>query len=310
MKLARMSARNLASVVDAYDHFPDDPVAGLRNLLEIDDAVAKELIDGARLLGVVTDEDEVAELASLIRTSSLLQRRDIIRVYLERFEAYAEWKRKIAQGFEALAAARHVKVVFEIEDSPAAIRDWFIDLGTYTGSMRDEGTEIALTRGATPDIGSLISDVLNRQESAIEVLSSYLGEALWLVLSQAVRDHLMTALTKLANNEAPDEVVRESGMAMDKYMEELGETQVGGYAGRTMGQSANALNDDELIVKKQTGFTAYGVNIRNAAEHPDTDVDLGGDRWTIGPQTAVTYLRVVLDFIRSANAKQQNRFEL
>lgn len=69
------------------------------------------------------------------------------------------------------------------------------------------------------------------------------------------------------------------------------------------------LHTDGVIVTKQKNAPEYLVALRNAAEHPDTDADLGPASWTINPKAAVTHLRVGLDMIRSVEAKGQGRFE-
>lgn len=288
-----------------------DPKNGVKSLLDVDDATADRLIEGAKLLGLVDDDDSVVDIASLIRTASLVERRGLLRFYLERFRPYAEWKRRVAQGFDPLEAARQVKAVFGIEESAAAARDWFLDLGQHCGSLTEEGSTVIPVQGEAPSLGSLVSSVLSSQESTAQVLSDYVGQQLWAKLPGTVREHLVSSLAKLVNAESPDEAVREAGLAMDKYMSDLGQAMTSNnYTGLTMGQSASQLRTDGLLVEKQEGFTGYGVKLRNAAEHPDTDQDLAGGRWVVTSKGASTYLRAVLDFMRSANAKLEGRYEI
>jgi hypothetical protein len=187
-----------------------------------------------------------------------------------------------------------------------------IGLGTYCGAVREEAVSVVPVEAQRPPLGSLISDILNRTESATGVLAAYVGEQSWPKLSSPVREHLLTALSKIVNNDPPDEAVREAGMAMDKFMAELGTAQATApYNGLTMGQSAQQLQTDGVLVSKHKGFTSYGVQVRNGAEHPDTDADLPSDaRWSINTNTSTTYLRVVLDFMRSALSRVDGRFEL
>lgn len=304
------SARNLPFVIDAIADFPDSPEAGLESLLDISGADAKALFEAAKLLGLVDAAGQPGELASLIRVASVIERREIVRFYVERFETYAYWKRRIEQGFDALEAARQAKAVGGLSQSAAEVRDRFIDLGTYCGSIKESDTTFEATKGSSPSLGSLISTVLNKQQSIQEVLADYVGEPVWAKLPQPVREHLEVSLGKIAENSPPDEAVREAGLAMDKYMEDVGNTLRGGYSGKTMGQSAVQLHADGILRSKHKGYTEYGTKIRNAAEHPDTDADLAGGSWTISARTAVTYLRAVLDFIRSTDAAVGGRHEL
>lgn len=311
MKLPPVAARNLSFVVDAHAHFDGDAVRGLQALMGVSETAAKRLVENAILLGLLHADGTVAELASLIREASVVERREILRFYLERFPPFAEWKRRVVQGFDPLEAARLTKPVFDIEDTPAEMRDWFLDLATHTGSVREEGAVTVPSAAGRMDTGSLISGILNRQESASDALSAYLGEQLWRKLPDPVRDHLNAAISKLANNEAPDEIVREAGLALDKYVSDLGTSVVGaGYAGLTLGQAAAKLKTDGVILTKHTGYTDYGTQLRNAAEHPDTDAELAHDRWLISTKSSLTYLRVVMDFMRSADAKVGGRYEL
>ena len=186
MNLPPFSARTIAYVVDAYSHFPSNPIEGLEKLLEIDTATATALLEAAKLLGLIDPQNQVAELASLVRDASVVERRELIRFYVERFAPFAEWKRRVAQGYEPLDAARHVKAIYEIEETPAAVRDWFLDLGLYCGSLKEEPSSVVPVTASIPSLGSLVGAALSGRESVIEVLSDYLGQALWRKLPEAV----------------------------------------------------------------------------------------------------------------------------
>ncbi|MCY3577532.1 MAG: hypothetical protein OXH53_09490 [bacterium] len=311
MDIPAISARNLPFVIDALLDFPDDPRSGLVRLLDVSEGEAGGLFDAARLLGLIDAGDRPADLASLMRTASLVARRDFLRHYLERFHPYADWKRRLGQGFDELEAARQIRAIHSIEQSPAQIRDRFIDLGTYCGSISENATGFVVTKGAEPDLGRLVSSIINDSQSAEEVLIDYLGTVrVWEKLPSPVREHLLVAMAKLTAADSPDEAVREAGLAMDKYMEDVGNSLHGGYSGMTMGQSAQKLLDDAVLCQKHRGYTEYGTKLRNAAEHPDTDAELNGDSWSFSARTAVTYVRSVLDFIRSADAAVEGRHEL
>jgi len=312
LNLPPLSARNLPFIIDAIALDSADPKAGLQTLLDVSATGAEHLVENARLLGIIDAAGLPGEVAGLLRTGSLVEQRDIVRFYLERFGPYAEWKRRIQQGFDPLEAARLTKRSMAIDDSAADIRDWMIGLGTFSGSIRDDGVSVVPVEGSRPSIGSLISDILNRAESVTTVLASYLGPTNWQKLSEPVREHLSTALSKAAANEPPDEAIREAGMAMDKFMAEIGASETSSsYLGLTMGQSAAQLITDGVLLAKHKGFTAYGVALRNGAEHPDTDAELPPtERWAIGANSSLTYLRVVLDFVRSALGKIDGRYEL
>lgn len=311
MDIPAMSARNLPFVVDALFDFVDDARAGLQSLLGLSEGEAKALFEVARLLGLVDDREQPAELASMMRTASLVARRDFVRHYLERFAPYADWKRRVGQGFDELEAARQVRAVHSIVQSAAQIRDRFIDLGMYCGSISQSATGFDVTKGAEPDLGRLISSIINDSQSAEEALIEYMGSMrTWEKLPTSVREHLLVAIAKLTSADPPDEAVRAAGLAMDKYMEDVGNSLHAGYSGNTMGQSAKQLLDDGVLREKHRGFTEYGTRLRNAAEHPDTDAELNGESWSISARTAVTYVRSVLDFIRSTDAAVEGRYEL
>jgi hypothetical protein len=297
-------------VVDAYEFRPTDVVQGIRELLGVADSAARDLLENAVLLEMVDSSGRPRELASLMSEASVIERRELVRFYLERFDPYKTWKQRVRQGFDPLEAARYTKAIYGIDESAADVRDWFMGVGAYCGSVREDGVNVVPTEAGRPELGSLISGILNRGEAITAVLSSYLEVRTWEKLPEPVREHLSNALAKLINNDPPDEVVREAGLALDLFMSDLGENLTGGYTGLTMGQVAQKLKTDGLLVTKHGGLTAYAVQVRNAAEHPDTDADLGGDRWTITGKSAMSYVRVVLDTIRSSSAKIDGRFEL
>ncbi len=107
-------------------------------------------------------------------------------------------------------------------------------------------------------------------------------------------------------------MVRSAGLGLNLYLSHVGEQVVGGYGTQlaTLGQVADRLRRDGVIVTKQRDVLDYLVAMRNAAEHPDTDPDINPERWTINPKSAQTYLRVSLDIIRTVEAKRSNRHEL
>jgi hypothetical protein len=312
LKLPAPKARYLPHLADAHAYNPGDPKQGLRHLLDISETVAQHVIDNAHLLGMLDGSGSLAELASELRIASVVERRELVRHYVERFPPYADWKRRIALGFEPLDAARYMRRLHDIEDSASDVRDWCLDIGLYCGSIKEEAAVVTPVETAPPSLGGFLSDVLNRAEGVDRALSGYVGSATWDRLGEPVRQHLNASLAKIANNENPDESVREAGLALDKYMSDYGNAAAGtGYAGLAMGVAAKKLLDDGVILRKQAGFTAYGVDLRNAAEHADTDADLPTtSRWSILPNSSVTYLRVVLDFIRSTSAKTDGRYEL
>jgi hypothetical protein len=159
-------------------------------------------------------------------------------------------------------------------------------------------------------VGSIVSSILANNQAVNSVLSNYVGDRLWSSLSVGVREHLTEALTRLSNNESGEQIIRAAGLALDLYLDDFGQSLGPPFVGMTMGAKAQELASQKLIVKKQTGLTEYGVLLRNAAEHPDTDPDLAGSHWTLTTNTSMTYLRVVLDTLRSLAAKIEGRFEL
>jgi hypothetical protein len=312
LNLRPLSPRDLGFVIEAAALNPADLRGALQTLIDISPGAADRLVENAKLIGLLDASEQPGELASLIRYASLVERRDIIRFYLERFEPFQDWKGRIAQGFDANEASRLVKRAHNIDEAPAEVRDWMLGLGMYCGSVREEAVSVIPVEAERPSVGGLISDILNRSQSARSVLSTYVGEQSWEKLSEPVREHLLASLAKIVNNEPPDEAVREAGLAVDKFISDLGTAQTTHpYTGMTMGQSAQQLHADGVLVSKQKGFTGYSVQLRNGAEHPDTDPELPqGDRWSINTNTSTTYLRVSLDFIRSALSKVDGRYEL
>jgi hypothetical protein len=90
MRLPSFSPRMLPQVLDAYADSPTAPIEGIKTLLEVDDAGANALVEAAKLLELIREDDSFGEIASLIRTASLVERRELIRFYVERFPPYAE----------------------------------------------------------------------------------------------------------------------------------------------------------------------------------------------------------------------------
>lgn len=312
IELPRISARNLPTVVDAIVLFPDDQESGLSVLLETTIDEAQNLFAAARLLGMIDDSGGVMELARMMERATVIDRRTLLRHYVERFDAFRYWKRRIGQGFEPLEAARETKTIYEIDNGAADTRDWFLDVGVFCGSIQEDGVKVSPVSGKSIELGSVVADILNRGESAIASIEGYLGPAVWAKLALPVRDHLTRAAERLSENAPPDEIVRSVGLGLDAYLAETGEEEVGGYANQalTLGQTVQKLHDDAVIVSKQKNVLGYATAIRNAAEHPDTDADLPGASWALSTKTAQSYLRVALDTIRSVDARREGRYEL
>lgn len=310
--LPRVSARKLQAVIEAHAYYPSDVAAGLETLLETTNDEATSLLAAAELLRMTDQNGSPSEVASLMESATLVDRRALLRYYVEDFAPFAHWKRRVAQGFDPLDAARQTKAIFEITNSSADIRDWFIELGVFSGAIQEDGTKIAPVTGKPIELGSVVADILNRGESAVSSLESYLGPATWGTLPETTREHLVRAVERLSQNAPSDEVVRAVGLGMDVYLTALGEQVIGGYAnqGFTMGQVINQLEQDGVIVTKQKQVLGNVLALRNAAEHQDTDADIHPDSWSINPKSAQTCLRVALDIVRSIDARQQGRHEL
>lgn len=312
LTLPQITARNLPLVIDAFAYYEGDVEEGLEKLLEATQEQAQNLLEAARLLGMTDGAGQLSEIAKLIEHATVVDRRALLRHYVEIFEPFFHWKRRIAQGFDPTEAARQTKVIFDITNTAAETRDWMLDVGMVSGAIQEEGINVTPVSGKAVDLGSVIADILNRTESATASLESYVGPAVWAKIPEPAREHLTRAASRLSENAPADEVVRAVGLGLDAYLSDFGEQAVGGYADQTMtmGATINKLVEDGLIVSKQRQVLGYITAMRNAAEHPDTDGDIQPGSWSLNPKSAQSCLRVALDAIRSIDARSEGRFEL
>ena len=106
--------------------------------------------------------EQVTINGSSLEHATLVDRRSLLRHYVERFEPFAHWKRRIAQGFDPIEAARHARAIYDITNSAADTRDWFLDLGVFSGAIQEEGTKVAPVSGKAIDLGRVVADILTR----------------------------------------------------------------------------------------------------------------------------------------------------
>lgn len=86
-----------------------------------------------------------------------------------------------------------------------------MDLGVFSAAVRKEGSSVVPVMAGDVDVGSMLTEVLNQTETVESTLANYVGPPVWASLHPIVREHLVTALTRLSHNSPPDEVVRSVG---------------------------------------------------------------------------------------------------
>ncbi|MGD8720137.1 MAG: hypothetical protein PVH29_15115 [Candidatus Zixiibacteriota bacterium] len=224
----------------------------------------------------------------------------VLRLFVEKFEPYENFKTLLYLGKSPREAANRVKALYSMNASFDDIQDTLIDFGTYTNSLIYMGTGNYVVNEKADDLSANLSIAIVERESIESYVSEKLGlENLVRLNNDEVINPLINAYHALLNLEndttAP---VTHAANAVESYLNIFGQavgTNVSNISGIN-GKAEELLRQNNLH-RKHRNMLSYLGHVRNAADH-GTDAAINA-AWVISPNTAVEYVSVATSVIIS-----------
>lgn len=283
-------------------HLPLDILAGYLNTPE---EHARRALDGALLLGLL-DETDVGDqylphpLVGLLLSVRAQKKPIVFRVFLNDFEPFKVYKRKLATGTLSGTAARHVRITFDVELSSTLLERTFLDWGSFAGiiSDTDEGPAVVASDVGLPRFTEALTEGLDDEEGARAWVDSTLGAGFSARIPDNIAERLALGVLRCARNEEARAAAQPIGIAIEDYLRFFADRVGLDHSNRTgTGSMLGLLRDADALEPKQLGLGNALNQIRIACEHGE-DRDAGVE-WHVELETIEVMVRIALRFIRS-----------
>jgi hypothetical protein len=243
----------------------------------------------------------IKPFAFYLSTSNSIQKVTILRLFLEEYEPYIFFKRRLSISNDKSIAANEVKVKYSLSQHRDEIADTLVSLGTYARSLKTEGAgqykvcEI----DKTPTFYDIIDKVIQDRESAKILLNNLLGEGIVSNLNCVnIIEPLITSILELQNiHEDSNSPIVHAANAFESFLVEEATYRTVDLGSATgINSKAQKLKDAQCLNTKYFNITKYIGHIRNAADH-GTDSDIH-TIWDITPETSKCYVHIVINAIK------------
>jgi hypothetical protein len=267
------SPQNIVNVVDYVMMEPSADAAACARFADISEEHAKAALAAAELLGLIkartggryAGADWTTELFA---EGSTDQKRQILRMHLERFEPFAYLRLRMLQGFDVLQACREAKERFDLEPQPAVIRDILTSWGTFARSLLGDPPAPDTSSGIDSPLAAVIDPILDAKTTAAEFVSDSLSPAFYFGLDQGVRDNLVRGVQRLVERQEPRSVGQPLGIAFEDFLRGIAAQHQINVANKNgIGQVGSELRSNGKVTKKHLGLIQAIGALRIAIEH-------------------------------------------
>jgi len=284
--------------------FLDIPVDNARNAL----GMAEQL--GLIKLDHANQYLPAFPYAMYLVTSVLPHKAAILRLVLEPYPPYRNFKSRLRVTDNAQEAANQIRALYGINLHRNDIISTFVSLGTFTNSLITEGAgRYQAVQDEMPDYLSVVNEVIQDRESSDAYVRRRIGaEAENWVDYEQVLNPLVTAyqMAALAANDPRAPIVY-AGNAIESFLAQVANQYGVNIVGANgINAKADRIAQANHLTEKHKFMIKYLGHIRNAADH---GVDAAiGRAWEISEKTAVEYIYVAQSVISDIVAYINNRF--
>ena len=287
VEIPEASPENIVAVVDLVGIRPGATSSDAAKFADLTPEHAVRALEAGVLLGLLKKEDDRFTSAGwttdLLVTGSTDQKRQVFRAHLERFQPFAYVRSRVLQGFDILQACREAKALFDLDPSPAAIRDVFVRWGIYARSLVGEPPTIDTSLGTDSPLAAVVDPILDTGAAAEEYLSDAVTLSVYIELDRSVRDNLVLGVRRFLAREETRSVGQPLGIAFEDFLRGIAakhDIDVSTMNG--MVEVATALRTNRKIAKKHVGLVQAVGALRTAIEHGiDNDE---GKEWQVTAQ--------------------------
>lgn len=240
----------------------------------------------------------LSPLCRSFATASQQRKATALRVALEVYEPFTQFKERLVATGDASTAARQVKRLLDLDAHHDDIKETLLSLGQYGQALIAKGGgEYALREEPEHNDLAALAQGCENDAAAEDLVRTLLGQrAVDLVSRDDVIVPLANALQRARATDGRGAVVS-AGNAVESFLSGVG-SRVAVNLTKKHGINAKA---DELhqrgnvMPKKLLNVSKYLGHIRNAADH-GVDAEVGG-AWDIRASTGIEYVYVACSFI-------------
>jgi hypothetical protein len=302
------TAEHIVGCVDATISFSRAisslEVAGFLDIQERQAEAALEVATELRLLRKSGLNFEIdSPLCRFLATSSQNIKAAILRIVLESYEPFTNFRQRFQTTLDLSIAARQTKAQLSLGASRDEVKDTLVSLGTFSQALLPAGGgQYNILSSLLPDVFADIAGQAIDFDAAAQRIRVQLGGVASAAVDEAsVITPLADALIRARNKDGRGAVL-EAGNAVESYITNLA-TIAGVALGNATGLGSKLDKFAQPVMslpKKLIAVGKYLSNVRNAADHGlDSEI---GKMWEITDSTGLEFVFVACTFIRTTTA--------
>lgn len=235
----------------------------------------------------------------LVSTSNDNQKAAIMRIILEQYPPYIDFKSRFIFTESVDKASSQIKALYNINSSSRNIKNTLVSLSTYAKALSSQGANLYILNEDCLTYIDLINQSILTKESNETSLISLLGEETYTYIdNENVLKPLLDSYSRISNiNNDVRATIVYAGNAFESFLVQVANDNRISLQGKSgIISKAQALN--QLLSKKHRGMINYIGQVRNATEH-GVDADENGKSWEVSNETSLLFPIIVATTIKN-----------
>lgn len=253
---------------------------------------------------------QLSPLCQYFRTPNLDVKAGVLRIILENFVPFVEFRNELQATADANIAASRIKAKLVINEHREDIKQTLLNLGTFSRSLvSEDGTSYKSSEETLEHDLINIAKGIEDEAAAILTVREILGNQ---IADSINRNDVLVPIAQglhFAKSSNGREAVLNAGNAIDSFLTEFANDSGSPLTGQNgINQKVDHLKNQRKISTKIQNIARYLGHIRNAADHGvDRDINAA---WQISEETGLNYVFVAIEFIKSCKKFLQSSYEL
>ena len=253
---------------------------------------------------------QLSPLCQYFRTPNLDVKAGVLRIILENFVPFVEFRNELQATADANIAASRIKAELVINEHREDIKQTLLNLGTFSRSLvSEDGTSYKSSEETLEHDLINIAKGIEDEAAAILTVREILGNQ---IADSINRNDVLVPIAQglhFAKSSNGREAVLNAGNAIDSFLTEFANDSGSPLTGQNgINQKVDHLKNQRKISTKIQNIARYLGHIRNAADHGvDRDINAA---WQISEETGLNYVFVAIEFIKSCKKFLQSSYEL
>lgn len=225
----------------------------------------------------------------------------IVNRYVQRYRPFMAFLSFLDKGYDPESSAQSVVTLFDINANPDILEKQFLKLGQYAGLLTGDDSP-----KPTVNVETLPTSLIDELEGALKseakarlFVQERLGADVIAYADYESVEKLQDALLK--HGQSPDNAIVDAVVASESITRELaaefgsGEVNFSKYSG--IGSLANAMRQDDLILKRHLHGANYLGGMRNPGGHGKEAETL--EFWEVESEVALETVLSAINYVRS-----------